>query len=146
MLTESEFSKEEHAILEKIEKESYTGRIDIKTAPSNLWADVVGEDLVIDPYYEAGIQSMFINDYRIDPFNNKTTSRKGESSINTSCMIVTYKGWPYMFVKAKGDVDELKELIMDYSPAYWNGLKMQEKQMGASVPSLKKLRTVLEQM
>jgi hypothetical protein len=84
-----------------------------------LWTSFIHDDLMIDPYHEAGNAAMFINDYRCDPHNKKANRAAGKTNVNVTFLHVTYKGWPYIFIKASGAVESTAEFILDYGNGYW---------------------------
>jgi hypothetical protein len=87
---------------------------------ATVWPQFIKkDDLMIDPYPSAGNASMFINDCRNDPHKTNKDRKVADRKINVTFLFVTYKGWPYIFIKASAAIRSQDEFILDYGNGYW---------------------------
>jgi hypothetical protein len=104
-----------------------------------VWPAVVKDDLIVDPYPLAGNAAMFINDYRLDPHNKQASRSAGKSNVNVAFLQVTYKGWPYIFIKASATIKCKDEFILDYGNGYWTDSVNLHNQFEKALPHLEAL-------
>jgi hypothetical protein len=102
---------------------------------------------VLDPYPAVGNASMFINDYRYNPHAKRSRAQcRDDRKVNVTFLHVTYKGWPYIFIKASGDINHTAEFILVYGNGYWTDSVKLHNSFQYVQPPVERLQSLVDKV